>query len=186
MYLPQSRPYASPPFVGTHSVNGYYGEMMDQAATAASSVWPSANRAHYFPLVIHQPTVAYRFFWLNGATVSGTNSVQMGIYNDNDAGTDGPGTSIILGTATTQANINVCQFDDIADTSLDPGRYWLALWCNNGTSTFFRSAPSGSINRMTNGYLENSLTTGLPATATPATNATPSIQVCGFTTIASP
>jgi hypothetical protein len=184
-FSPLVRPAAPPPFVGPHSSNGYYGELMDNSATSASSAYPSANRAYYYPLIISQPCVAFRFFWLNGATVSGTNSVQVGLYRDNDAGDDGPGTSIVLGTATTQATINVCQFDNITDTAISAGRIWLAIWCNNTTSTFFRHAPSGSLARITSGYAQDSLTTGLPSTATPVSVA-PYIAVCGFTTISAP
>lgn len=186
MYYPRVRPYAMAPFVGPFSAHSYYGESLDNSGTASSGAFPAANRALYYPLVISQPCVAYRLFWLNGATVSGTNSVQVGIYNDNDSGDDGPGTSIILGTATTQASINVCQFDDITDTSLSPGRYWLALWCNNATSTFFRQSPSNLHARMLGGYLESSLAGGLPATATPAQATSPYIPIFGFTTISSP
>ena len=179
------RPYVPSPFVGPSSPHGFYGELMDNSTTAASAVFPGVNRAYYYPLVIPQACVAYRFFWLNGAAVSGTNSVQAGLYNDSDAGDDGPGTAFVLGTATTQAGTNACQFDDITDVAVPAGRFWFALWCSNTTSAFFRHAPNGSLARVTGNYAETGLTGGLLSVATP-TQVAPYIAVCGFTTIASP
>lgn len=185
MLAHSAHPFEMAPMVGPSSIHGYYGELMDNSATSTSSAYPSANRAYYYPIRVSQGCTAKRFFWLNGTAVSGTNSVQMGIYNDNDAGTDGPGTAVILGTATTQASTNVVQFDDITDTALSPGRYWLAFWCNNTTSTFFRHAPAATICHMTSNYAEVNLTTGLLSTATPAQTA-PNIIICGFATTSSP
>lgn len=182
---PRVRPYATAPFVGPHSPQGYYGESMDNATTSTSSTYVSAQRALYFPIIIPTACIAYRLFWLNGATV-GTDTVQVGIYNDNDAGDDGPGTAIVRGTATTSAGANVCQFDNITDTVVPAGRLWLAVWASGTTTTLFRCQPSASLARNMSGYLENSLATGLPATATPAQNTVPWIPIFGFTTVASP
>jgi hypothetical protein len=183
---PRVRPFAMAPFVGPHSIHGYYGELMDNSATAVSAAWPSAQRAFYFPLIISQPCIAYRFFWLNGATV-GTDNLQVGLYNDNDSGDDGPGTSIVLGTSTLSAGANICQFDNIADTAIPARRIWLAMWGNGTTATVFRHAPSNTLVRVTSGYIQGSLAAGLPATATPAQNTfTGFVPIFGFTTIATP
>lgn len=184
-FAPQVRPFAMAPFVGPHSIHGYYGELMDNSTTAASATWPTANRAYYYPVVISQPCVAYRFWWLNGATV-GTNNFQVGLYRDNDSGTDGPGTSIVLGTSTLSAGANICQFDNITDTAIPAGRIWLAIWGNGTTATLFRHAPNAAREREINGYLESGIAGGLPATATPAQNNTPYIPIFGFTTISAP
>ena len=183
-FAPQVRPFAMAPFVGPHSIHGFYGELMDNFATSTSAAYPAAQRAHYFPIIVSQPCIAYRFFWLNGATV-GTDNFQVGIYNDNDAGTDGPGTAIIRGTSTLSAGANICQFDNITDTAIPAGRLWLAIWGSGTTATLFRHAPLGSQNRYMSGYQESSLASGLPATATPA-SPSPFIPIFGFTTIASP
>jgi hypothetical protein len=179
------RPYAMAPFVGPSSIHGYYGELMDNSAAAASSTYPAAQRAYYFAIKISQPCIAYRFFWLNGATV-GTDNFQVGIYNDNDAGTDGPGTAIVRGTSTLSAGANICQFDNITDTVLPQGRLWVAIWGSGTTATLFRHAPTAATIRSTSGYLESSLASGLPTTATPAQNTAPYIPIFGFTTIVSP
>lgn len=185
MYAPAS-PAAMgvEPFVSTYSRH-MFGPSARAIATPASATYPSAQRAYYYPVVIPVACTIYRFFWLNGATAS-TDDIQVGIYNDNDAGTDGPGTALLRGTATLASGANVCQFDDVTDTPLYPGRYWLAIWGEGTTTTLFRVAPTAATHRMFNGYLESSLASGLPATATPAQNATPYIPVFGFTTISSP
>ena len=182
-YYPAVRPWVTSPFVSTHGIHSY--PLMIRAVTPASATFPATNRAYYYPVVIPMACTIYRFFWLNGATAS-TNNIQIGIYNDNDAGADGPGTSFLLGTSTTASGANVCQFDNVADTAIYPGRYWLAVWGSGTTTTLFRSAPTNTLQRYYNGYLESSLASGLPATATPAQNTTPYIPIFGFTTISTP
>lgn len=141
-----------------------------------SSTYPAANRAHYFPIYVPRPITVYRFFWLNGATAS-TDNVQVGLYNEDF-------TSHTLGTSTLAAGANVCQFDNVTDFGVQPGRYWLALWCNGTTTTIFRSANAAFDHAR---HLdEDSLTGGLPSTATPTQSAATYMPVFGFTTIASP
>jgi hypothetical protein len=183
-YAPRVRPYAVAPFVGPWSIHGQsaisYG-----TSGPASATWPAASRAYYYPIVLPAPCTIYRFFWLNGATV-GTNNFQVGIYNDNDAGTDGPGTAILRGTSTLSAGANICQFDNVTDTAIDKGRYWLALWGSGTTATIFRISGTASVDRARSGYLESGIAGGLPATATPAQNTTPYVPVFGFTTVSAP
>ena len=185
-YSPRVRPYGVAPFVGTASIHhNARGGLTLQVGAPSSATYPAANRAYYYPVVIPSACTIYRFFWLNGATAS-TNNFQVGIYNDNDAGTDGPGTAILRGTSTLASGANVCQFDNVTDTPLDKGRYWLAIWGSGTTATLFRWAPSGSLTRGYNGYLESSIAGGLPSTATPAQNTTPYVPVFGFTTVSAP
>lgn len=183
-YQPRVRPAGVEPFVHPFGRHGFV-DSVNAVANPSSAAYPAANRAHYFPVVIPVACTIYRLFWLNGATAS-TNNVQVGIYNDNDAGADGPGTSVVLGTSTLASGASICQFDNITDTALSPGRYWIAVWCNGTTTTLHRSAPSASLGRFVNGYLESSLAGGLPATATPAQQTTPYVPVFGFTTISTP
>lgn len=184
MYTPGTPSMSVDFFVSPFSRHGY-GTTTRALGAPASATYPAAQRAYYYPIVIPVACTMYRFFWLNGATAS-TDDIQVGIYNDNDAGTDGPGTAVLRGTATLASGANICQFDNITDTALYPGRYWLAIWGEGTTTTLQRAAPSASLNRMFNGYLESSLVSGLPATATPAQNTTPYVPMFGFTTISSP
>lgn len=185
MYRPRVWSYGVSAFVSTYSNEGMTVWNAHNLSVPASSTYPATNRAYYYPIVVPQACTIFRFFWLNGATAS-TNNIQVGIYNDNDAGTDGPGTAVLRGTSTLASGANVCQFDNVTDTAIYAGRYWLAIWGSGTTTTLFRSAPSATLSRGDNGYLESSLASGLPATATPAQNTTPYIPVFGFTTIASP
>lgn len=182
-YTPRSWPAGVSPFVTPLSAEGVFWTI--EGSAPASATYPATNRAYYYPVVIPVACTMYRFFWLNGATAS-TNNIQIGIYNDNDAGTDGPGTAILRGTSTLASGANVCQFDNITDTPIDKGRYWLAIWGSGTTTTVFRAAASATLLRGWSGYLESSLTGGLPATATPAQNTTPYIPIFGFTTVSSP
>ena len=87
--------------------------------TPSSAIWPTAQRAFYYPLQIHAPGTVYQLFWQNGATV-GTDTMQMGLYAAD--GTDGsPSTRLINGTATTTSGANVCQYDDITNYPIGPG-----------------------------------------------------------------
>jgi hypothetical protein len=174
-----------PPFVSWLTNVGYGYEFRTFGASLpASATWGLTNRIYYAPVVIPVACVAYRLFWANGSTV-GTNDLQAGIYNDNDDGTDGPGTAVVLGTSTLSAGASVCQFDNIADTPIYPGKYWLALWCNGNTATVLRSTSSSVTGRQLNTYVETNAS-GLPTTATPAQATSPYLPLTGFTTIASP
>lgn len=181
---------ASPPtptslFVSPFSAEGY-GTQRRMYTTPGNQAYPAANRAHYYPIVVPMACTMYRFFWANGTTV-GTNNIQVGVYNDNDSGTDGPGTSVLLGTSTLSAGASVCQFDDITDTPLYPGKYWLAIWCNGTTATTRAMSQPVNLMRPNGGYIESALAGGLPATATPAAQTNNCfLPIFGFTTIATP
>lgn len=175
------RPHASA-FVSTMSMEGYATMGRAIASTPSSSTYPATNRAYYFPIIIPAICTIYRFFWLNGATAS-TNNIQVGVYYD---ATDGPGDSYLLGTSTLASGANVCQFDNVTDTAISPGKWWLAVWGSGTTTTLFRAAPGAATTRNFPGYLESSLASGLPSNATPAQNTTPYIPVFGFTTVSSP
>jgi hypothetical protein len=83
-------------------------------------------------IVLPTSTVVRRFFWANGATAS-TNTVQVGIYNDDL-------TTFLLGTATLSAGANALQFDNVTDTPISAGRYWMAVVLNGTTATLFRAS----------------------------------------------
>ena len=184
-YSPGVRTGVIDPFVSPFSRHGY-AMTARMVGVPASAAYPAVQRAYYFPVIIPVACTIYRFFWQNGATAS-TDNIQVGIYNDNDAGTDGPGTAFLRGTSTLASGANVCQFDNVTDTG-SLSREILAgdLGFGCTTTTLHRSAPSAVFARATNGYLESSLASGLPTTATPAQNTTPYVPVFGFTTRSSP
>lgn len=132
----------------------------------SSATYPATNRAYYYPIYLPTAVTVYKLWWANGATAS-TNNIQVGVYLA-DGSEFAPGTRVIAGTSTLASGANALQFDDITNTALGPGRYWLAIWCNGTTTTLFRQniryAPC---------YTEDSLAGGLPATATPGANNLP-------------
>lgn len=168
--------------VGPYSKEGIYAGANEQSAPSSGTIG-SPNRAFYHRVFIPSACIAYKFFWLNGATAS-TNNIQMGLYYDD--GGNQPGSSLILGTSTLAAGANACQYDNITDTWIGPGIYWLALWCNGTTTTVFRRAGGASL-AFPGHYIESSLTGGLPSTATPAAaGASARVCVCGIVTRSTP
>lgn len=126
----------------------------------ASAAWSTTNRIVYVPFVLNRAVTVYQLFWLNGATV-GTDNLQAGVY-------DGSFNRLIAGTSTLSAGASACQFDNITDTVLGPGRYYMALWANGTTATVWRSN-----NYATNGYIYyETNASGLPTTGTPANPST--------------
>lgn len=68
--------------------------------------------------------------------------------------------------------------------TLPPGQYWFGMWGNGTTATITRLT---TVAMQMYGYLQNSLTSGLPLTATPATQAgSSSFPIAGITSRSSP
>jgi len=159
-YLPSSRGLVPSVFLSPmsrESLGEWWGAY--RLAAPSSGVWSATNRAFYIPFWLERGVIVYRLWWLNG-TVVGTDNRQAGIYRDDS-------TSVVLGTSTLVAGANVVQFDDIADTALGPGKYFMALWGNGITATVFRVVTANAT-RNAGYFMESSLTGGLPATATMA------------------
>ncbi len=149
--------------------------------TITSQTYAATQRAYYYPLRIGSPLTIRKFFWLNGATAS-TNNIQIGLYYD--SGANKPGAAAKLGTSTLAANANVCQYDDIADTMIGAGLYWIAIW-GSGTTTTIQRMP-GTATSPSLAYLESSLASGLPATATPASQPTGVYYMIGMVVRSTP
>lgn len=165
------------PYSREGNVNAWVG------GAPASGAWPSTNRAFYNRIYIPAPCIAYKFFWLNGATAS-TNNIQIGLYYDD--GTNQPGSSLILGTSTLASGANACQYDNITDTWIGPGIYWLAIWGNGTTTTVYRRL-GGASTPFPASYMQSSLTTGLPSSATPiSAGGSAAFHVYGIVTRSTP
>lgn len=144
--------------LGPWSREGMLGQNAALGVAPASAAWPAASRAYYYYIIIPQTITIYRYWWLNGATAS-TDNFQVGLYNENF-------NAVKLGTSTLASGANVLQFDDIADTTIPAGRYWVAIWGSGTTATLFRS--NSIVSRTNVVYLQSSIAGGLPSTATPA------------------
>lgn len=151
----------------------------------ASGAWEAANRAVYFPLIVPAPCVIRRLWWVNGASVSASYTIDCGLYAD--AGYK-PGARIVSTGDTAQGTATNVQFVDVADTAIAPGRYWLALACSATGATFFRGAATGLAPLGADAAMRMNQSTArpLPATATPAESAERYSYMFGFSTTASP
>lgn len=163
-------------FVGPYSREGCLSGMPPSSPASAAL---AAQTAYAAQVVLPRPCVVRRLWWANGATV-GTDQVQVGIYRADF-------TSLLLGTATTTSGATALQFDNVTDTPLAAGRYWVALWVSGTTTTLLRVSALAS--RIAGIRLQGSLAGGLPATlAAPDQGATTiiAVPVFGFTTRATP
>lgn len=88
---------------------------------------------YFYPFVIRQSALAVKMGYIVGATAAG--SVDLGIY-------DSQGNLIVSTGLTAQGTINVLQEIDITDTLLNPGNYYMAIKCTDGTGTGFSTAPA--------------------------------------------
>ena len=132
----------------------------------------STDLAYIVRIFLPTPCVIARFYWANGATAS-TNTVQVGIYNDDLS-------AFLRGTATTASGASALQFDNVTDTMIPSGRYWMALVVNGTTTTLQRANSAtlrfGSIYNM-------AAARPLPTTLVPAASAGVH-PMFGFTQIA--
>jgi hypothetical protein len=142
------------------------------AAPASSAM--VTDQAYIVRVVLPTPTIIRRFFWANGATAS-TDNVQVGIYN-NDL------TSFLRGTATLSATASVLQFDNVTDTYISAGRYWLAIVLTGTTATLQRHS---NVATHGSGLYLMAAARPLPATLVPAASSgTGVLPLFGFTSIA--
>lgn len=146
---------------------------------AGSATYEAVNRAVYVPVAVPTVCVANRMWWVNGATVSGGNNVEAGIYRD--AGYK-PGALLVVTGSVAQGNASEVQFADITDTTLSPGLWWLYFSCSATAATFFRVSIEANTDELLR-FQQASVGPGsAPSTATPAESATGSIWVMGFST----
>jgi hypothetical protein len=142
--------------------------------TPATGAWPSANRALYIPFQLHTTETIVKAFVGNGGTASG--NFDVGIYNAvTNARLVSSGSTAMSGTTT-------LQIVDIADTTLTPGYYYMALAVDNTTAQFTRITPDPNYF----GYLQlfqEASAFALPATATPAAAASAFIPFFGLSLV---
>ncbi len=182
--MPTLLPSLSTPPVVT--ITPYHEESMGRflaasntsfTASGTSAVWPSANLALFFPFTVAEPTLVRRMFVYNGATASGQTDV--GIYTTDGARITSAGANAL---ALLQVGVSVMQYFDIADVTLMPGDYFLAISKNDTTGTVFRAGPVLALVRA-NGVLHMATAHPLPATATfAAPTLTGNIPLFGLTT----
>lgn len=148
--------------------------------TPASTAWPAANQAMYFPFYIQAPGYIQQMVWVNGATATG--NVAMGLYDEAFNLLAGTGSVSATGTSAPQAVSMPAPAQGPAGFLVTCGRYFLALWASSGSQTFIAwttAAASTNVNRMLGIGQQTSLTTGLPTLAVPAVSANSYIPLIG-------
>jgi hypothetical protein len=170
-----------PPMVSAHTL-GWALLAMERitGSESASGVFEAANRAVYLPILVPTTCVVRRLWWANGATVSASYNVDVGIYLD--AGYK-PGTRLLSTGSTAQGTASQVQFVDVTHTPLAPGRYWLAIACSSGSATFFRITPTYGDEML---RFQQATAMALPSSATPAQSDNNPCYLFGFATTASP
>jgi len=173
-------PLVIPPMVSVFQKQvGFMGEDYAQASPS-SGAYEGTAVAVYLPIILPAPCAVRRVWWVNGYTVSGGATVEVGVYADSGYG---PGVKLLSGSATQGASVEL-QFVDVTDFSLPPGLVWIALVASTATNTtFLRSAVSGTALHV---RLQQSSAYPLPSTATPAVSTSTNIYLFGFATTASP
>lgn len=123
-----------PVFLNSHN-RGFPGRTFSTSQPVSGTIG-TANRMIYVPFEIRRGITVYRHFWVNGATAS-TDNVNVAVY-------DTAFNRISIGTNTVSSGASVCQFDNVTDYELGPGRYYMALWCAGVTATFLRAQSIGA------------------------------------------
>jgi hypothetical protein len=140
-----------------------------------------AARTDYYALDIPATHVIRRFWWANGATVSGSRTLIAALYAD--TGGFKPGVRLGTTAATAQGTANQLQFaaPSGGDFSISPGLYWMSLACDSvsGAPTGFGANMLTATN-LVGAYQE--ATTTPPATATPVEKTSAVYYLCGFST----
>lgn len=120
--------------VSCYSPNSIGPELAAIASAApASAAHAAANRVIFVPFTNPEPALIKKVWWYNGATASG--NVDCGVFDEN-------GVKLVSSGSVVQGTINVLQENDVTDTYIGRGRFYLALSASSGTATFFAVAPA--------------------------------------------
>lgn len=121
----------------------------------------TAQRAVYSPIIIQKQTIITHLI----SYVSTQNgNWNMGIYEED-------GTAVVIGTKSAVPAPGIASLD-IADTTLSPGFYFIALWSDSSTVVFPSNGFGAQVVRVCGVRQQTGLATDLPATATFATYTT--------------
>ncbi len=134
-----------------------WGDLRSASAVAAT-LWPTANKAFYFPVAVRFPFVLKQWFIASSVT---SGNFDIGLYSTG-------GTKLYSSGATAQSGATNLQVVTQTATLLNPGWYYLALAFDNGTAQLFASNPGITILKAMGAAVQTSAYT-LPATATFAT-----------------
>lgn len=149
----QNRNLRNPRVVSSHLyMSGFTGNML-------GATWPTANLAMFVPFILDDTTIVNQFAWMNTASLGG--NVDAGVYSED-------GTRLVSIGGTAQAGSTQAQVVSITTTSLDAGRYWMAISKSTATGQFYHISLNGSptLPRLLMGVKEMSSAYPLPSVAT--------------------
>ncbi len=155
------------------SIGESLAAMGKRISGSGSVAYIASNTALFIPFVLTKQITVVILFSVNGAAVSG--NIDMGIY-------DAIGTRIVSKGSTAQSGTNTLQTFDITDTTIGPGKFYLAVAIDNTTATLFANAAANISSAASTGMCEMANAFALPATATFATVTTTYLPVIGLST----
>jgi len=136
--------------------------------------WPAANRALYMPFLIEQPCTCTQLYWYEGGTFSAAN-YDMGIYDASRKRLVSMGSTAVPNTVSSLVLAN------IADTTLNPGHYWLGMVVSvAATLLVMRNTPDSRYMQVMGVQQEALGSTVLPDPATFSNPANSYLPVCGL------
>jgi hypothetical protein len=151
---------------------------------------PSNTTTYYTPIYIDKSTTFDRIALATASTFTGTATVRLGIYNDNN----GVPSTVVLDAGTVSATFNSSAYTITISQTLANGMYWLAF-CQQGTAPstgsyvgninsqaqgnlLFNSAAGTPTNNLTAGYFQSSVTGAFATASSPTiTTNTPYVWI---------
>lgn len=140
----------------------------------ASSSWGTTNQGVYIPFSIPFEYVVRRFFWVNGATLTGSGC--LAIYSS------GGNQIYTTGAVATRTPANAIQFTTPANPIiLKPDCYYLGLSFATTTGAVFGATGVTTAIARAMGILQQASVATLPASMTPIVPTTAIYPLAGFT-----
>jgi hypothetical protein len=140
--------------------------------STGSGTWPVANLALFIPFSLSEEVVVTRIYHQNGAAVNG--NLDIGIYSRNYVRQVSAG-------PTAQAGAFALQFVDVADTTLGPGLYYIAVVIDNVVGTTSGWSVWANIVPAVAGMFQMANAYPLPNPAVPTQITGTLIPTCGMT-----
>lgn len=173
--LPVSTEMANPIIVtpGSYTSVGP-GLSAYNAALAASTAWPTANRAIFVPFFITQVDTIRKGFTYNGGVANG--NIDVGIYRDRY---DGSLDRVVSSGGAAMSGTTAIQEFAFSPVTLRPGRYYMAMACSSATAEFMPWTLVAALQK-TLGIAQMASVYPLPATVTLAVSAFTVLPIFGL------
>lgn len=149
---------ASPVIITPWSLEAIGTELGAFGLGGGASAAPTSNLVTYVPFRLSRAFIVVEVSWQNGLA-AGNGNAQVGIY-------DAAGTQIVECTATTTAGTGATQTIDVTDTTIGPGRYYMAFRASSATDRFISSAVGTFGMLEACGVFQQASQSDLPASAT--------------------